>query len=131
MTNQRRVFLNPPRVVSGTSHAADLSFPAVKCTRVSIRTSLIRFPRETASVASHSAPHGAEHCKQKGRGPVSISAVSTAISLRHRWLYISVNTVRHSICQSGVWKRLFGKSVRCLVHFRTLVANRWSPCSTA
>ena len=58
---------------------------------------------------THNPPHGVVHCKQKGRGPVSISAVLTAISLRHRWLYISVNTVRHSTCQSGVWKRLVGE----------------------
>ena len=100
--NQRRVFLNPPREVSGTSHAADLNFPAVSCTRVSIRMSLIRFPRKIAFVVSHNPPHGVEHCKQKGRGPVSISAVLTAISLRHRWLYMSVNTVRHSVTFHGI-----------------------------
>ena len=110
-TNQRTAFLRPPRLAPGASHSADVSFPA-RCTRVSMRMSLIRFPREIVFVVSHNAPHGAEHSKQKGRGPVSISAVLTAISLRHRWLYISVNTVQHSTCQSGVWKRLVGKSVR-------------------
>ena len=89
--------------------------------------------RETVFDVSHNAPHGAEHCKVKGRGPVSIGDVLTAISLMHRWPYIYVNTARHTTCQSGVWKRLVGNSVRCLVHFRmlALVANSLSPWITA
>ena len=46
----RRVFLNPPRVVSGTSHAADLNFPVVSCTRVSIKMC------EIALAVSHNPP---------------------------------------------------------------------------
>ena len=84
-TNHRTAFLRPPHLAPGASHSADVSFPATRCTRVSMRMSLIRFPRETAFDVSHNAPHGAEYCKQKGRGPVSISAVLTAISLMHRW----------------------------------------------
>ena len=85
VTNHRAAFLKPPRVAPGASHSADISFPTSMCTRVSIRMSLIRLPRETVFEVSHNAPHGAEQCKVKGLGPVSISAVLAAISLIHRW----------------------------------------------
>ena len=55
-TNHRAAFLKPPRVAPGISHSDDVSLPAARCTRVSIRMSLIRFPRETAAAVSHNAP---------------------------------------------------------------------------
>ena len=84
-TNHRTAFLRPPRLAPGASHSADVSFPVARCTSVSMRMSLIRFPCKTAFDVSHNAPHGAEHCTLKGRGPVSISAVLISISLMHRW----------------------------------------------
>ena len=54
--NQRRVFLNPPRKVSGTSHAADFNFVALSCTRVLIKMLLMRFPREAALAETPNPP---------------------------------------------------------------------------
>ena len=84
-TNHRAAFLKPPRVASGISHSDDVSLPVARCTRVSVKMSLIRFPRETAAAVSHNAPHGAEHRRENGLGPVSTSAVLTATPVKHRW----------------------------------------------
>ena len=84
-TNHRAAFLKPPRVAPGISHSDDVSFPAARCTCVSIRMPLIRFPRETAAAVSQNAPHGAEHRRENSLGPVSTSAVLTATSVKHRW----------------------------------------------
>ena len=85
-TNHRAAFLKPLHVAPGISHSDDVSLPVARCTRVSIRMSLIRFPCETAAEVSHNSPHGAEHRRENGLGPVSTSAVLTATSVRHRWL---------------------------------------------
>ena len=114
-SNQRASFLKPPRVAVGRSHSADVNLPAAKLIRVSIRMSLTRVPSKTAPGVSHNPPHGAEHCRSKGLGPVSVRAVLTDTSVEHRWLYCT--------CQSVVWNRAVGKSVRCLDHFLMLVAN--------
>ena len=128
-TNQRAAFLSPVHVYPVWSHSGDVSFSATRCTHVSTNMSLIRFPLKAADEASCNPPHGGKQCKKKGLGPVSTSAVLTAASVKHRWLYISFSTERHCVCQSGVWKLGVGKSVRCFTHLRTLLAN--VPWSTA
>ena len=114
-SNQRAAFLKPPRVAAGCSHSTLANLPAAKSTCASIRTLF--------TMSHNPPPHGVWQLRTKGRGPVSTSASLTATSVKQRWLYISFNTERHCICQLCVLNRSIGKSVRCLDHFLTLVAN--------
>ena len=120
-SNQRAAFLKPPRVAVGCSHSADVNLPAAKSTRALMRALSTIDPCTLGM--SHNPPHGAEQLRTKGLGPVSTSAFLTETSVKQRRPYISFNTERHCTCQSCVLNRSVGKSVRCLDHFLTLVAN--------
>ena len=46
-------------------------------------------------------PHGDRHSNVNGRGPVSMSAAFTAVSVTQRWPYISPSIIFHCCIQSS------------------------------
>ena len=70
-------------------------------------------------------PHG--DSSVNGRGPVSMSAAFTAVSVTHRWLYISPSIMIHWCIQSSSANLSEGKLLRCFYHLRIPLANvLWS-----
>ena len=106
--NQQAACLSSVRVYPGWRHSGDVSFSATRCTRVSSNMSLIRFPLKAADEASCNPPtYRGKQCRKKGMGPVSTSAVLTAASVKHRWLYISFSlndtALASQVSGSGGW----------------------------
>ena len=103
------------------------TFHSKHALRTLTKTSLIKSVCELTSGSCGMRPHGDRHSNVKGRGPVSMSAVFTTVSVTQRWLYVSPSIIIHCFTQSSSANFGVGKSLRCFDHLHIPLANvLWS-----
>ena len=104
--NHRAACLSPMRVYPDCNQEDDVSLPATKCTHVSTNMSLIRLLRKAVDESPCSAPHGAEQCSVKGRGPESLKVNKCCLNCQIGQAQVAVDFCQHGYTLHLPFRRL-------------------------